>query len=108
MSALKRTELELFKDVAAATSDATQFYVPPVGEFKIECIEAEAAFDMNCAVEVKFDGVIVWMTKGSSRMDRHKSFVGDGVKKVELVLDAVDLPSGSIYLGGFVLITEEV
>ena len=106
--ALILTELELFKDVTYGTTDATQFVIPASGIFKILCIEGEAAFDINCAVEVKFDGNLIWMTKGSSRMDRPKEFTGDGVKKVELVLDATDLPSGSAYLGGYVKIEQVV
>ena len=104
---ITRTELELYKDITNGTTDATQFFVPAVGEFTITLIEAEAAFDINCKVEVKFDGALVWMTKGSSRMDRAKRFTGDAVKKVELILDAVDLPSGTVTLGGFVLIEQE-
>ena len=106
--ALILTELELFKDTAAGTTDATQFVIPASGVFKILCIEGEAAFNVNCAVEVKFDGNIIWMTKGSSRMDRPKEFTGDGVKKVELVLDATDLITGSVYLGGYVKIEQVV
>jgi hypothetical protein len=104
---ITRTTLELYKDVTAGTDDKTQFHVPATGEFSIVCIEGEAAFDINCAVAVMFDGAIVWVTKGSSTMDRPKRFTGDGVKKVELVLDANDLPSGSVFLGGYVLIEQE-
>ena len=101
-----KTELELYKDIDAGTSDVTQSYVPKSGEFFIECIEGEAAFDINCAVEVLFDGALVWLTKGSSRMDRSLSFTGDATKKVELKLDAIDLASGSVFLGGYVLIRQ--
>jgi len=106
--ALVKTELELFKDVTYGTTDVTQYHVPATGDFQIVCIEGEAAFDLNCAVTVKFNGVLVWTTKGSSRMDRPKTFTGDGVKKVELILDATDLTSGSVLLGGYVLIHQEV
>lgn len=102
---LKITELELYKDVMAGTEDATQEYAP-AGEFSIEHIDGEAAFDINCAVSVWFDGAVVWLTKGSSEMNRQKMFTGDGVKKVILKLDANDLPSGSVYLGGYVRIQE--
>ena len=104
--ALILTELELFKDVTSGTTDATQFVIPASGIFKILCIEGEAAFDMNSAVEVWFDGALVWFTKGSSSMERPKEFTGDGVKKVELKLDATDLVSGSVYLGGYVKIEQ--
>ena len=105
--ALVKTELEIYKDITAGTEDKTESFTPATGDFTIMCIEAQAAFDINCAVEIKFDGVIVWMTKGTSRMERPKTFTGDGVKKVEIVLDALDLPSGSVYLGGYVLIHQE-
>jgi len=100
------TELELYKDITAGTTDSSQFVVPAAGVFNILCIEGQAAFDMNSAVEVWFGGALVWFTKGSSSMERPKEFVGDGVKKVELRLDAADLVSGSVYLGGYVKIEQ--
>ena len=99
------TELELFKDVTAGQTEVTD-YAPPTGEFLIVFIEAEGAYDLNCAIEVKFDSVLVWSSKGSSKMTRAKSFTGDGVKKVELILDATDLPTGSVFLGGYIKIEE--
>ncbi len=106
--ALVLTELELYKDVTAGTEDKTQFHVPVSGDFLITKIESQGAFDINCAVEVLFDGQLVWFSKGVSTLDRTKEFVGDGVKKVELVLNALDLPSGSVFLGGYVMIEQVV
>jgi len=106
--ATNRAILELFKDVTAGTSDSTQNYVPASGAFLIEYIEGEGAFDMNSAVVVKFDSTIVWMTKGSSKRTEPIELTGDGVKKVELVLDATDLPVGSVLLGGLVKIKQVV
>lgn len=105
--ALVKTKLEIYKDITYGNTDATQNFTPATGVFSIMCIEGEAAFDLNCAVIVKFGGDLVWSTKGSSRMDRPKELTGDGVKKVELILDASDLTSGSVLLGGFVLIHQE-
>ena len=102
-----RTNLELYKDITSGTEDKSQSHVPDTGAFAITMICGEAAYDTNCAVVVKFDGNPVWLTKGSSKRDEPIELVGDGVKKVELVLDAVDLPSGSVYLGGLVKIEQE-
>ena len=106
---LKRTILELYKDVDSGADDKTQSYAPATGEFNIVIEEAEAAFDLNCAVKVMFNGTdIVYETKGSLGRNLTKTRTGDGVKKVELVLDANDLPSGSVLLGGKVVIVEEI
>jgi len=102
-----RIKLELYKDITNGTSDATQNYTPPVGTFFITLIEGEAAFDINCAVEVLFDGSPVWLTKGSSKRTEPIELTGDNSKKVELVLDATDLTSGSVLLGGLVKIEHE-
>ena len=102
------TELEIYKDMAAGTSDATQFVIPAVGPFIITSIEGQAAFDMNSAVKVLFGGEVIWFTKGSSEMKRHKELIGDGAKKIELVLDALDLVSGSVYLGGYLKMEQVV
>jgi hypothetical protein len=106
--AVIHTQLELYKDMLAGTSDATQFVIPAVGPFKILAIEGQAAFDMNSAVKVAFGGVVVWFTKGSFLVSRHREFIGDGIKKVELILDATDVSSGSVWLGGFVSIEQVV
>ena len=103
---LVATELELFADIDAGDVDATQTHTPATGIFTIRCMEGEAAFDMNCAVQVKWDGTVIWMTKGSSKNNRHYEFTGDGTKKVELILNATDLGSGSVYLGGYVMIEQ--
>ena len=104
---ITRTILELFKDVTAGTEDKTQSHTPAIGPFAITLMVGEAAFDTNVAVLVKFDGNPVWITKGSSRREEPIELVGDNVKKVELVLDANDLPSGSVYIGGMVKIEQE-
>ena len=105
---LVRTTLELYKDITSGTSDSSQFHVPVVGNFSIVSVEGEAAFDLNCAVRVVFDGTTVWFTKGSSKHNEPIELVGDNVKKVELILDAVDLPSGSVFLGGHIKIEQEI
>lgn len=98
--ALTEIELELHKDITNGTEDITQNTIPPTGEFYITDIYGEAAIDLNCYVAIKFDGVLIWHTKGSSSSDKQRKFTGDGVKKVELVLSAVDLTTGSVLLGG--------
>jgi len=104
---ITRTELELYKDITSGTADATQNFVLAVGEFSIVSIQGEAAFDLNCAITVKYDGALLWSTKGSSGHKDPIVLTGDGVKKVELILDATDLPSGSVLLGGHVRIEQE-
>lgn len=104
---LVRTTLELYKDITSGTSDSTKFHVPAVGDFTIVSVTGEAAFDLNCAVRVTFGGDTVWFTKGSSKHNDSIELVGDNVKKVELILDAVDLPSGSVFLGGHIKIEQE-
>jgi len=104
---LVRTTLELYKDVTAGTDDKTKSHVPVTGDFSIVSVTGEAAFDINVAVRVDFDGSPVWVTKGSSKHADVIALVGDGVKKVELVLDANDLPSGSVFIGGHVKIEQE-
>ncbi len=105
---LVRKTLELFKDIDSGTEDKTESHTPATGPFTITFIEAQAAFDINVAVIVKFDGTPVWLTKGSSIRTKPIELVGDNTKKVELVLDANDLPSGSVYIGGHVKIEQEV
>lgn len=104
---IARTKLELYKDVSAGTEDKTQSHTPSTGPFRIVEIYGEGAFDMNVSVIVMFDGSAVWLTKGSSSRLEPIDLVGDGVKKVELVLDATDLSSGSVYIGGLVKIEQE-
>lgn len=108
MSTRVVTKLELFKDVSSGTEDKTQSHTPATGPFHITLMEGEAAFDMNVAVIIKFDGDPVWLTKGSSRRIEHVELIGDNSKKVELVLDANDLGSGSVYIGGMVVIEQEI
>lgn len=104
---LVRTTLQLYKDVEFNTEDKTQSHTPATGPFEIVLCEGEAAFDVNVAVLVKFGGSPVWLTKGSSRRTEHIELIGDNSKKVELVLDANDLPSGSVFIGGLVKIKQE-
>jgi len=104
--AIIKTTLEIYKDVTAGTTDATQNVVPAAGLFRITVMEGEAACDINCAVIVKFDGAPIWLTKGSSKRTEPLELTGDGVKKVELILDATDLPSGSVFLGGLVKVEQ--
>jgi len=104
---LVRTTLELYKYVTYGTEDKTQTHTPVTGPFEIVLCEGEAAFDINVSVIVKFDGDPVWVTKGSSKRTEHIELTGDGTKKVELVLDANDLASGSVYIGGLVKIKQE-
>jgi len=93
-------ELEVHKDVTYDTEDKTETTTPPTGEFYIvECF-GEGAFDLNCYVAIHFDGALVWHTKGSSQSNKQYKFTGDGTKKVEVVLSAKDLGSGSALLGG--------
>ena len=105
--AIKRTELEAYADVENGTKDDSQSYAP-AGEFTINKMEAQGAFDLNCVVSVSFDGATIWESKGVSETERAKSFTGDGVKLVKLELDCVDLTDGSAKLGGYVLIMEEI
>ena len=105
--ALVRTILEIYSDVQSGTENKTQFHVPSSGLFRIMLVEGEAAFDVNVAVIIKFDGVPVWLTKGSSKRTELIELEGDGVKKLEIVLDATDLSSGSVYIGAFVKIEQE-
>jgi len=104
---ITRTKLELYKDITAGTEDKTQSHTPASGAFRIVLCEGEAAADLNCAVIVKFDGSPVWLTKTSSSRTEPIELTGDATKKVELVLDANDLPSGSVLLGGLVKIEQE-
>ena len=101
------TKLELYKDITFNTEDKTQSHTPATGPFSIVLCEGEAAFDPNVAVVVKFDGTPVWLTKGSSKRTEPIVLTGNAVKKVELVLDANDLPSGSVFIGGLVKIEQE-
>lgn len=103
---VKTVVLELYKDVTAGTQDATENWTPASGTFTIKNAQGEGAFDINCAIEVLFGGELVWITKGSSNMSAAKEFTGDGVKQVELVLNATDLPTGSVFLGGRVEIEQ--
>jgi len=98
------TELEKYVDMTFGNDDKTQSFTPPVGDFWILRIEGQAAFDANCKVKVLFDNAIIWGTNGSSEMNRAQKYTGDAVKKVELVLDATNMPSGSSLLGGYVRI----
>lgn len=104
---ITRTTLEIYKDVPGGTEDKTSSHTPETGPFRIVLACGEAAFDTNVAVIVKFDGSPVWLTKGSSFRTDPIELIGDAVKKVELVLDANDLPSGSVYIGGMVKIEQE-
>lgn len=104
--AITKTELKLDKDIGWGTIDKTQSFVPAVGEFSVTA-KGRGAFDINCAVKVLFDGALIWFTKGIDKTDEPLRFTGDGVKKVELWLDANDLPSGSVLLGGTVKIQQE-
>ena len=107
MATSKETTLSLHKDVTYGTEDKTAFVVPATGVFYVTDIEGEGAFDLNCYVSIAFDGVIFWHTKGSSSSKKLFSFTGDGVKKVELILSAVDLPSGSAIIGGACIVREK-
>ena len=100
MAGTTDAELCLHKDIAAGNEDKTKSNVPPTGEFWVTDVSGESSFDLNCYVAIAFDGVIFWHTKGSSKADNAFTFTGDGVKKVELILSAVDLPTGSAILGG--------
>jgi hypothetical protein len=93
-------ELELHKDITAGNDDKTENTAPPTGEFYVTNVHGEGAFDLNCYVGFSFDGVLFWHTKGSSHTDKQYKFTGNGTKKVELILSAVDLGSGSAVLGG--------
>jgi len=104
---LVKTTLELYKDITNGNDDKTQSHTPATGKFKIVLCEGEAAFDINVAVRVDFDGSPVWLTKGSSKRTEPIELTGDNSKKVELVLDANDLPSGSVFIGGLVKIEQE-
>jgi hypothetical protein len=107
MSTKVETILEIYKDVTYNTEDKTQSHTPAVGPFTITMVCGEAAFDTNVAVILKFDGDPIWITKGSSLRTEPIELVGDNTKKVELVLDANDLPSGSVYIGGMAKIVQE-
>lgn len=106
--AVTKTTLELYKNITAGSDDKTQSFTPSIGYFYIVLINAEAAFDMNVAVRVDFNGSPVWLTKGSSQYLEHIKLLGDGIKKIELVLDANDLPNGSVFIGGIVKIEQVV
>lgn len=104
---ITRNVLELYKNITSGTSDATQNFVPAAGPFRIIIQEAESGFDLNVAVKIMFDGALVFETKGNLVKEIFKERVGDAVKKVELVLDATDLPAGSALLGGKLTIEQE-
>lgn len=106
--AVNRPVLELYKEITAGNTDATQTFTPAAKEFKITHIEGQAAFDLNCVVKLEFDGVLVWHTKGASTRTKPIELTGDGVKILKLVLDATDLGSGTVLLGGRVEIEQEL
>ncbi len=102
-----RTKLMLHKDITFDTKDETQEYTPN-GPFSLVKASVSAAYDLNCKVSILFDGNIMFHGKGGEVLLTPVSAVGDGVKKVVLSLDAVDLPSGTATLGGEAHFEEEI
>jgi len=102
-----RTRLCLHKDITAGTKDETQTYTPS-GEFRLVRASINAAYDLNCVVNIDFDGEILFHGKGGETLMSPITRTGDGIKVVKLILDAADLPTGSVILGGDVHFEEEI
>jgi len=104
---IKRTTLSLHKNIIFGNIDDTQKYVP-AGDFALTQGHSFGAYDLNCLVKITFDGEILFHGKGGETLKHVVRRTGDGVKEVKLILDAMDLPSGSVVLGGFGEIEEEI
>ena len=102
-----RTKLMLHKNITNGTKDETQTHTPS-GEFSLVKAAAFGAYDLNCVVKVEFDGEIIFSGKGAEVLMGPLTRTGDGVKIVKLILDAVDLTSGSVVLGCEADFEEEV
>lgn len=108
MSDRKITLLKNVAEVSSGNEDASATYTPAAGRFSIMNVSAEAAFDMNVSVGVRYNSNVVFLTKGNVSFKDLGSFVSTGSEVVELFLDATNLPSGSIFLQGSLEVIEEV
>jgi len=104
---IKRTRLNLHKDIASSDTDETQSFIPGVGEFSLVMGAIYGGYDLNCKVEVTFDGGIMFHGKGGETLLAPVTRTGDGVKVCKMILDCTDLPSGSATLGGDMHFEEE-
>lgn len=103
---LLKTRLHLHKDITSGTKDETKTYTPS-GEFTLKRGSVYGAYDLNCKVEVTFDGEILFHGKGGEILHDSVTRTGDGVKICKMSLNCIDLPSGSATLGGDMHFEEE-
>jgi len=101
-----RTRLMLHKDITSGTKDETQTYTP-TSTFTLTKGQVFGAYDLNCVVKVDFDGETIFHGKGGETLQTPIERTGDGVKVVKLILDCVDLPTGTAFIGGDVSFEEE-
>lgn len=104
---IQRTRLNLHKEITAGQTDETQTYTP-AGPFTLSKAAINGAYDLNCVVRIEFGSEVIFHGKGAEVLLEPIDRVGDGVKIVKLILDAIDLPTGTVYLGGDAHFEEEV
>src|SRR3972149_701166 len=107
MSTPVNKELRFYQDVAGGTAPSSDYTIPAGGTISI--LEIGSSFTGSSGnVRIVFDPggaseEILLASSGDSVQRSFKTFIGDG-KKVRIILQNDDFIS--VYMGGYVLISE--